>query len=95
MKLENVVSDPSNTSARFHLGFKTVTINYVAKAIVASQLHLYADDTIVYSSGHLFHSAAPTFQHRLTLIENLFSPPSSMSQVKDQTYAIFLENLMA
>lgn len=76
----------------FHLGSKTVSINYVAKAIGASQLHLYADDTIVYSSGPLFHSATPTLQCRLTFIENLFSPPSSVSQVKDQTYAICLEN---
>ena len=50
----------------------SIYINVVAKAAVNSRIHLYADDTIIYSTGPSLHSAVSTLQQSLTSIQQFF-----------------------
>ena len=50
----------------------SIYINDVTKNAGNSKIHLYADDTILYSEGPSLHSAAATLQTSLTSVEQHF-----------------------
>lgn len=78
MKTENITSEPLSITKGVPQGsilgptLFSIYINEVAKAVGSSQIHLYADDTIIYSAGPSLHAAVSTLQQSLTSIQQSF-----------------------
>ncbi|XDV45360.1 hypothetical protein PO909_013474, partial [Leuciscus waleckii] len=78
LKSENIMSDPLIISKGVHQGsilgptLFSIYINDIARAAGTSRIHLYADDTILYSVGSSPNSVASSLRLSFTSIEQFF-----------------------
>ena len=95
VKSENIKSAPLTISKGVPQGsilgptLFSIYINEITRYAGNSKIHLYADDTILYSEGPSLHSAAATLQHSLTSVEQHFHSLHLLLNTKKTKCVIF------
>ena len=95
VKSENIKSAPLTISKGVPQGsilgptLFSIYINDITRNAGNSKIHLYADDTILYSEGPSLHSAAATLQHSLTSVEQHFHSLHLLLNTKKTKCIIF------
>lgn len=99
VKAEGLLSDPLPLSMGVPQGsilgptlFK-IYINNVAHAATNSFIHLYADDTILYTSGPSLNTALTSLQHSFNSIQYAFSNLHLLLHTKKTKCMVFNRNL--
>ena len=67
----------------------SIYINDITRNAGNSKIHLYADDTVLYSEGPSLHSAMAALQHSLTSVEQHFHSLHLLLNTKKNKCVIF------